>query len=101
MRQLLQKALEILRVTSPYEDETKEIAEALEKPLSGFTKSAGLYANQQEKLINTLLPNGYNYTVHLAYSNASIEQFESFGYFYIGNGKTNEHGTFSAYISLN
>jgi hypothetical protein len=60
-----------------------------------------LFATQQESLINTLLPNGDNYTIHLAYSQAKFKQFESFGYLYIGNGKTNEHGTFKAYISLN
>jgi len=100
MRQLLQKALAILKVTAPYEDETKEIAEALEKPFSGFTKSAGLFATQQESLINTLLPNGDNYNIHLAYSKADIKQFESFGYLYIGKGKTYEQGQFTAYISL-
>lgn len=100
MRQLLQKALEILKVTAPYEDETKEIAEALDKPLSGFLKSAGLYANRQEKLINSLLPNGDNYAVHLAHSLADIKQFESFGYFYIGTGTTFARGEFKAYLSL-
>lgn len=100
MRQLLQKALEILRVTAPYEDETKEIAEALDKPLSGFTKSAGLFATQQEKLINTLLPNGDNYTIHLAYSQLDITQLERFGYLYIGTGTTFACGEFKAYISL-